>query len=115
MTLKRLNVHLRLVQKLKIATELLLALNTVSDHQFKVEINDLEAEIKTLKEEIRKSEIEVLPFVSGIQNPQTRMIFRLRFVHGMGWDETARMIGGKNTANGVKAVCYRYLSSCDAM
>ena len=53
----------------------------------------------------------VTEFVESIENDQTRMIFRLRFLRCLTWGEVAAVIGGRNTEDGVKSACYRYLSS----
>ena len=52
----------------------------------------------------------VATYISTIEDSQTRMIFRLRFIRGMSWKEVAATIGGRNTEAGVKAVCYRYIA-----
>ena len=49
--------------------------------------------------------------VDTIPDIQTRLIFRLRFLRCMTWDEVADTIGGRNTVSGVKKTCYRYLDA----
>lgn len=75
-----------------------------------IEIVELEKRIDRQKEEIEKLEVQVIPFIDGIEIDQTRLIFRLRFLHAMSWAEVADAIGGKNTEDGVKRICYRYLA-----
>ena len=58
-----------------------------------------------LEEEKKKLE----KYIGGIKDDQTRMIFRLRFIHCMTWPQVAETIGGRNTANSVKLICHRYL------
>ena len=48
-------------------------------------------------------------YINTIEDDQTRMVFRLRFVHCMTWPQVAQAIGGRNTANSVKLACYRHL------
>lgn len=67
--------------------------------------------IRYLREEIGQEESRVTAFISGIENDQTRMIFRLRFLRGLAWKEVAAVIGGRNSEDSVKMVCYRYLGS----
>lgn len=76
-----------------------------------VEIADMTERIRYLKEEIDGAEAAVTEFVESIENDQTRMIFRLRFLRCLTWGEVAAVIGGRNTEDGVKSACYRYLSS----
>lgn len=78
-----------------------------------VEIADLKDQIDLLREEIAAEELRVTAFISAIENDQTRMIFRLRFLRCLTWGEVAAVIGGRNTEAGVKNICYRYLESCD--
>ncbi len=73
-----------------------------------VEIVDLEARAKYLSSEVAKSEAEISGFIDSIEDDQTRMIFRLRFIRFMAWGEVAYAIGG-NTEDSVKKICYRYL------
>lgn len=75
------------------------------------EIADMTERIRYLKEEIGRAEAAVTEFVESIENDQTRMIFRLRFLRCLTWGEVAAVIGGRNTEDGVKSACYRYLSS----
>lgn len=74
-----------------------------------VEIADMKDSIKLLKKEIEQEEQVVAKFISGIDDIQTRMIFRLRFVRGLSWKEVASIMGKKYSEESVKSCCYRYL------
>lgn len=80
-----------------------------------VEIADMKERIRFLEEEIAREEVKVSAFITAIENDQTRMIFRLRFLRCLTWGEVAAVIGGRNTEAAVKNMCYRYLESCDAV
>lgn len=80
-----------------------------------VEIADMESQIERLREKISREEERVSGFISTIENDQTRMVFRLRFLRCLTWGEVAAVIGGRNTESSVKNQCYRYLESCDGM
>ncbi|MFQ8761811.1 MAG: hypothetical protein ACLSAF_22430 [Intestinimonas sp.] len=80
-----------------------------------VEIADMKERIRYLREEIGQEESRVTAFISGIENDQTRMIFRLRFLRCLTWGEVAAVVGGRNTESSVKNTCYRYLESCDGV
>ena len=79
------------------------------------EIEDLTARADGLREEIGRREESAAAFIGDIDDAQTRLIFRLRFMRGYTWKRIARTMGGGNTVNGVKMRCARYLKSCGAM
>lgn len=76
-----------------------------------VEIEDVKGEIERLKIEMDRVEREIACYIETIPDIQTRLIFRLRFLRCMTWDEVADTIGGRNTVSGVKKTCYRYLDA----
>ena len=130
MTLLELNQHYELVEKLTKAREMLQSLRDAAcpgaavltgmphapgvKDMFGViaaEIVDLYARVGCLEAEVKASEESIMPFIRGIDDDQTRLIFRLRFLRGLAWKEVAAVIGGRNSEDSVKMVCYRYLSS----
>lgn len=132
MTLKELNRHFTLRERLSRAKEMLASLQAaacpgaqvltgmphapgVSDKvgDLAVEIADLEGRIQILMNELSMEERKINLFISNIENDQTRMIFRLRFLRCLTWGEVAAIIGGNNSESAVKNICYRYLESCD--
>ncbi len=76
------------------------------------ELWDLQSKIEYLEQRCAEEKKKLEKYIGGIKDDQTRMIFRLRFIHCMTWPQVAEAIGGRNTANSVKAICYRYLKSC---
>ena len=74
-----------------------------------IEIEDLKERIAHLEAECAREKRILERYIATIEDDQTRMIFRLRFVHCMTWAQVASAIGGRNTANSVKLICYRYL------
>ena len=76
-----------------------------------IAIVDMEERISYLKEQIAQQEGKISAWISTIENDQTRQIFRMRFIGCLTWAEVAQVIGGRNTENGVKMICYRYLES----
>lgn len=76
-----------------------------------VEIADMKERIRFLESEIAKEELQVEDFIRNIPDEQLRVVFRLRFLRGLTWGEVAGVVGGRNTEEGVKTSCYRYLSS----
>ena len=65
-----------------------------------------------LKAKISQSMAEynrLIRYINDISDSLTREIFILRFVEGLSWDQVAAHVGGGNTGDGVKKVCYRFL------
>ena len=75
-----------------------------------IEIEDLQSRIDYLESECAQEKKKLEKYIGGIKDDQTRMIFRLRFIHCMTWLQVAEAIGGRNTANSVKLICHRYLN-----
>ncbi len=48
-------------------------------------------------------------YIETIPDSQTRQIFVLRFVDGLSWRQVAFKVGGGNTDDSVRKVCFRYL------
>ena len=57
----------------------------------------------------RSEESGIREWIEAIPDNRTMVIFNLRFLCGMEWRDVADFVGGRNTAEAVKAVCYRYL------
>ena len=74
-----------------------------------IEIEDLQSRIDYLESECAQEKKKLEKYISTIKDDQTRMIIRLRFIHSMTWPQVAEAIGGRNTANSVKLICYRHL------
>lgn len=79
------------------------------------EMDDLSSRAEHLRGEIQRREVSAAAFIQGIEDNQTRLIFRLRFLRGYTWKRIARTIGSGNTVSGVKMRYARYMESCDAM
>lgn len=73
------------------------------------ELWDLQSKIDYLEQRCAEEKKKLEKYIGGIKDDQTRMIFRLRFIHCMAWPQVAETIGGRNTANSVKLICHRYL------
>lgn len=129
MTLADLNGHLDLVTELKKAREILASMEGrilgaqqldgmphgqgASRNTENLSIL-LEAEIDNvnrLEEIVSRSEKDIRAWIDAIPDSRTRIIFNLRYLCGMSWQQVAEVIGGRNTENAVKSQCYRYLQS----
>lgn len=134
MTLKELNRHFALRERLSRAKEMLASLQAaacpgaqvltgmphapgVSDKvgDLAVEIADLETRIARLEGECKKAQASITEFADGIEDDHIRMIIRLRFLYALTWKEVADVVGGRNSENSVKSACYRFLESCNAV
>lgn len=67
--------------------------------------------IRVRKLKLKKQEIE--SFIENIEDSLTRRIFRLRFIEGFNWVKVAMQVGGNNTPDGVKKICYRYIDKAN--
>ena len=74
-----------------------------------IAIVDLEERIAYLKKTIADEEGDISAWISSIEDPLTRQIFRLRFLCGLSWADVAQTVGGRNSDSGVRTVCYRYM------
>lgn len=75
---------------------------------FGVEIAYLDEHIKQLKRE-RDEELPIIEeYIGSITDSRVHLAYRLRFVRGMRWKDVATCLGGRNTEDGVKSMCYRY-------
>ena len=127
-TLHDLNAHADLVIQLNTARQMLAAFQSAvlrassidgmphapSAGNGKVEalaikLSDLEEDVKRREAAVRRSEPEIKSFIAGIQDPRLSSIFYLRFICGYEWLDVAVTIGGRNSVEGVKSACYRYL------
>lgn len=137
MTLQRLSQHLSLREKLERNKEILASLQAtaapgaqvltgmprtpgVKDKvgDLAIEIADMQARIEYLQWEIEEEERDIVnPFLNSISDDRIRMMFRLRFIRCLTWGEVATVIGGRNTEDGIKSACYRFLQteSCNAV
>lgn len=74
-----------------------------------IEIVELQGMLDAMLARRREERLKLERFIMEIPDSQTRLIFRYRFVDGNSWARVARRIGGMNTDESVKKVCYRYL------
>lgn len=130
MTLAELNQHLELIEKIEKANELLASLRTaatpgaakltgmprapgVADKvgDLAVEIADISSRIDFLTAELEQSRPPIEAFIAGIEDDQTRLIFRLRFLRGLTWGEVAGVLGRYTTEKGVSDLCYKYMKT----
>ena len=78
-----------------------------------IEIEDLKSRIDYLESRCAQEKTKLEEYIGVIKDDQTRMVFRLRFIHCMTWPQVAEAIGGRNTATNVKLICYRYLKKVE--
>lgn len=129
MTLRELSIYYKLHERLERNRQMLSSLYTaaglgaqeitgmphapgVSDEvsNLVIEIEDLKERISHLESECAREKRILERYIDTIEDDQTHMVFRLRFLHCMTWPQVAKAIGGRNTANSVKLICHRYLN-----
>lgn len=74
-----------------------------------IEIADMRKTIEALEFEAGEALEKITNYIDNIESDFVRVIFRLRFIRCLSWREVASVIGGKNTGNSVKLICYRFL------
>ena len=130
MTLAELNWHFALRDKLEKARETVATLRqkalpgasalTGMPHtpgvsakvgDLAAEIADMDAYIQYIEAEIKANEPPLLDFIQSIEDPQVRIIFRLRFIRGMTWKEVSQVLGQFTTERSVSQICYKYLNA----
>lgn len=76
---------------------------------------DLSDTIASLEDQRAQGEKEITAFIQSIPDYRTRIIFSLRYLQGLTWKSVAAAMGGRNSVDGVKSACHRYLKSCNAL
>jgi len=126
MTLSDLNLHLDMVTQLNDARDRLQSMTSFlqaqnldgmprgSGERRKVErlavlIDQQKQEVERMDKMVKRSEPAIREYIETIEDNRTSQIFSLHFLCGFSWPEVAEVIGGRNTAEAVKSVCYRYL------
>ena len=74
------------------------------------EIVDLSAIISTKQMRCIHERNRLERYINGIDDSRTRLIFSLRFINGLTWEQVASHIGGGNTDKSVSKACYRYIA-----
>ena len=133
MTLEVLNDHLYILNQARAAEERLQHMKAVilgaqrydgmpHGHEVSRNIENLAillehqiADVNRLEGMVDKSEIEVRRFVESIEDNRTKVIFDLRFLCGLPWEDVAQAIGGGNTSDAVRMTAYRYLQTPQAI
>ena len=129
MTLQQLNEHLHTLWEYQAASDRLEALRAVvlgaqkfdgmphgsgvsnKVEQLAIILSDQENDVQRLEKILQRSSEIVKGFVDEIPDNHQKLVFKLRFQCGMSWAEVAKALGGKNTQESVKMMCYRYLMS----
>lgn len=75
-------------------------------------IADTEKKIRKKVTELENARNEIVRYILNIDDCQTRLIFKLRCIDNMNWNQVADRIGGMNSEYSVKKRFYRYLEKC---
>ena len=74
-----------------------------------VRLADLKSKISNRQIACWQEYCKLNDYISNIDDSFVRQIMSYRFVNGLSWQQVADCIGGGNTADSVKKVCYRHL------
>ena len=122
MTLRELSKYYKLHERLERNREMLASLSAAAGLKAQVitgmphapgvsdRVGDMEEKIAALEARCDRERRKLEKYIGTINDDQTRMIFRLRFIRCMTWPQVAEALGGRNSADGVKHICYRYLN-----
>jgi hypothetical protein len=77
--------------------------------RYVAEIVDLEAIISAKITQCLHERNRLERYIESIPDSLTRMVFTLRIINGLRWMQVAENIGGWNTEDSVKKICYRYI------
>ncbi len=75
------------------------------------DIDELEKLIEAKKHQCVLQRLKLEGYIGTISDSQTRLIFTYRFVKCLSWFQVSRRLGGNNTEQSVKMICYRYIKS----
>ncbi len=76
-------------------------------------ITELEDSIKKEQNDFLRERMEIEEYIRSIDDYQIRLIFSYRFVDLMTWYQVSLCIGGNNTEDSVKKMCYRFLKQSE--
>lgn len=79
--------------------------------RYAVRIADLRSMIDNRKARCWDELNRLNAYIDGVEDSLTRQILTLRYVNGLSWQQVADSVGGANTEDSVKKICYRYLSA----
>ena len=127
MDLEELNQHFDLIQKLNDAKEMHSVIEAkslggqaldgmphgtgVSDKvgALASALADLKGQIEYLEKEIQRTAPPIEDFISEIEEPKLRPLFRFRFLYGLSYTDIANVLGPGTTAESVQMRFSRYL------
>lgn len=128
MTLQELSQYLKLRERLSRDEEILKSLEAAACPGAQVltgmphapgvrdKVGDLAVEIADMKERIRFIEVEIegakkiiTEYIAAVTDDRVCVIMRLHFLRGLTWQETADILGGRNTDESVRKLCYSYM------
>ncbi|MDF2984907.1 MAG: hypothetical protein K0R50_417 [Eubacterium sp.] len=72
-------------------------------------IVDMQQQIVEEQKRLFEEQMKIQQYIDSIHDYQIRLIMYLRFVDLKPWSQVAEEMGGNNTAESIKKVCYRFL------
>ena len=62
------------------------------------------------EQKTEREQQKILGFIKEISDPFIADIFKFRYIDCCSWSKVAELVGGKNTADGVRMVARRYVA-----
>ena len=85
-----------------------------TEEEKKLKDDKQKIKIKKKISELQGKRQEIIDFIMGIDDPQTRLIVKLRCYNLLTWNAVADKIGGMNSEDTVKKRFYRFLKKAGA-
>lgn len=76
-------------------------------------IIELENKLKKERSDYIKERLVIEDYIRSVEDYQIRLILSYRFIDLMTWRQIALTIGGNNTEDSVKKMCYRYIKNSE--
>lgn len=76
-------------------------------------IIEIEKKLKKERDDYIKERLVIEDYIRSVEDYQMRLILSYRYVDLLTWAQTARKIGGGNTEDSVKKMCYRFLRNSE--
>lgn len=77
--------------------------------KYVTEIVDLTAIVQAKQQQCICERNRLESYIAGINDSLVRMIFTLRFINGLSWEQVAKSIDEKLTDSYVRLTCHRYI------
>lgn len=78
------------------------------DKELEKRTNHVKKQINELIDTLTKKKLKIMNYIAEVEDPQMRMIIKLRCIDRLPWSLVARRIGGGNNAGSVRVQFFRH-------